>query len=283
MVTGKTEANVLGTHHATPTSTGFNIVSHLHDMDERNCPSSPGSLSPEIDKFLQDISTALRSESPPTGSRLDTNTALRSESPPRQKENGRVSHRVVKPKRHQRPAIVANFSGGEAASHLPVKNGVLTEGINEKISDGAHTTYTQNSSGNVASSHSKSVVNTASGSHSKPVVDTASGSHSKPLVDTASGSHSKPLIDTASGSHSKPLVDLASGSRSKPSGSGSIPLVADSQTKREAAARRIQCWYRERQLSQVQSMLMGKREELNKSKVEELKRLQDQVHVLSGQ
>ena len=237
---------------------GFNIGLHLMEQRAEPLDCSSRSLSPEIDQFLQDIDVALRSPPGCSSNHTDRHKSKgkTSSAPSRQEGNSRRCS--GKPKKTQKPAIAANFVGALTASSVhrepretptPADVGGSTVGVQLKPN------------------HGKEAPNIDQQSHEMESAKT------QPATSEVSYPDSKPV-----GSTSKAVV----GDRSPVP---TPPPEVGHDAQRTAAACKIQSWYRcvrEQRFDQVHSMLQEKRKELNRSRVEELQRLQSEVTSKGG-
>lgn len=247
--------------HSKANSGGFNISHHLVEQGTGlldNCSS--GSLSPEMDQFLWGVDKALRSpgHSVPSSNHVsghqrkglisstvshrdqkERNTSAKST------HIGSVSERT---KRTHKPVIAVNFPNAPATDPVqqepterPDTQPSVGSGSSQLKPDHVHSIDQETHAERI--SHALSVGNGSSCLNSKPV-----GPSSKSAVGDSS------LIP---------------------------PLVPpDIEVQRRVAASRIQRWYRsmrEQRYAQVHSLLQEKKEELNRSRVEELQRQQNEV------
>jgi len=234
---------------------GFNIGLHLMEQHAEPLDCSSRSLSPEIDQFLQDIDVALRS--PPGCSSNHTHrhkSKGKTSSAPSHQE-GNSGSGSGKPKKTQKPAIAVNFAGALAAGAVhrepretpaPADVGRSTVGVQLKPNHGKEAPSTDQQSHEMEAAETQPATNEISYPDSKPV-----GSTSKAVV----GDRSPVPIP---------------------------PPEVGPDAQRTAAACKIQSWYRrvrEQQFAQVHSILQEKRKELNRSRVEELQRLQSEAEL----
>lgn len=244
--------------HSQANSGGFNIGHHLVEQGAGlldNCSS--GSLSPEMDQFLWGVDKALQSpgHSVPSSNHVSGHQrkGLISSTVPHgdQKERntfaksthlGSVSERT---KRTHKPVIAVNFPNAPATD--PVQQ-EPTERPDTQPSVGS-------GSSQLKPDHVQSIDQETKISHTLSAGSGSSCLNSKPVG---------PSSESAVGDSS--LIP---------------PLVApDIEVQRCVAASRIQRWYRsmrEQRYAQVHSLLQEKKEELNRSRVEELQRQQNEV------
>ena len=219
---------------------GFNIATHL----QRSVEHSDGSSSPEIDQLLQDINAVLQSPSP------DSSRREKGESVgPPALESLRSSN---KPKR---PKVAANFTGMVTSS----------EGAVSGSGHGGQENAAQkpDKTDHFKQSHHPISLRTT-GPDSIPSQSASLDSkqpHRTNLKETISVQPTtSPIPDSHISEPPNPVM-----------------------TRQHAAAAQIQRWYRhekqqrELQLAEVQKVLQGKKDDLNRSRTEEMLRMQSEV------
>ena len=242
--------------HSQANSGGFNIGHHLVEhrtglLDD----FSSGSLSPEIDQFLRGVDEALQSPalSVPSSnhvSRHQRKGLISSTVSQRDQREGSISAKRIseQAKRTHKPVIAVNFP-----------NAPVSDPVQQRPTERSDTQPSVGSgSSRLKPDQVDSIDQEACGEKVPHTVSASSGS-SRP--------NSKSLCPS-----SEPTV-----------GDSSLmppPVAPDIEAQRSVAASRIQRWYRsmkERQYAQVHSLLQEKKEELNRSRVEELQRQQSEV------
>ena len=232
--------------HSQANSGGFNIGHHLVEQGAGlldNCSS--GSLSPEMDQFLWGVDKALQSpgHSVPSSSHVSGHQkkGLISLTVPR----GDQKERNTSAKRTHKPLIAVNFPNAPATDPVQQKP---TERPDTQPSVGS-------GSSQLKPDHEQSIDQETKVSHALSAGSGSSCLNSKPVG---------PSSESAVGDSN--LIP---------------PLVAPGiEVQRRVAASRIQRWYRsvrEQRYAQVHSLLQEKKEELNRSRVEELQRQQNEV------
>ena len=237
--------------HSQANSGGFNIGHHLVEhrtglLDD----FSSGSLSPEIDQFLRGVDEALQSSalSAPSSnhvSRHQRKGLISSTVSQRDQREGSISEQT---KRTHKPVIAVNFP-----------NAPVSDPVQQRPSERSDT---QPSVGSGSSRLKPDQVDS---------IDQETRGEKVPHTVSASSGSSRPNSKSLCPS-SEPTV-----------GESSLippPVAPDIEAQRSVAASRIQRWYRsmkERQYAQVHSLLQEKKEELNRSRVEELQRQQSEV------
>ena len=234
--------------HSQTNSGGLNIGHHLVEQGAGLLDDfSSGSLSPEIDQFLRGVDKALQSPglSVPSSNHVSQHQRkglISSTVSRRDQREGRTSAKSIseQTKRTHKPVIAVNFP-----------NAPVTERPDTQPSVGSGS------------------------SQLKP--------HQVDSTDQETGGEKvSHTISTGSGS-SHPNSKSPCPSSEPTVGDSSLiapPLAPDIEAQRSVAASRIQRWYRsmrERQYAQVHSLLQEKKEELNRSRVEELQRQQSEV------
>ena len=234
--------------HSQTNSGGFNIGHHLVEQGAGLLNDfSSGSLSPEIDQFLQGVDKALQSPglSVPSSNHVSQHQRkglISSTVSRRDQREGRTSAKSIseQTKRTHKPVIAVNFP-----------NAPVTERPDTRPSVGS-------GSSQLKPDQVDSTDQETGGEKVSHTISTGSGS-SRPNSKSPCPS-SEPTVGDSS------LI---------------APLLApDIEAQRSLAASRIQRWYRsmrERQYAQVHSLLQEKKEELNRSRVEELQRQQSEV------
>ena len=237
--------------HSQANSGGFNIGHHLVEhrtglLDD----FSSGSLSPEIDQFLRGVDEALQSSalSAPSSnhvSRHQRKGLISSTVSQRDQREGSISEQA---KRTHKPVIAVNFP-----------NAPVSDPVQQRPTERSDT---QPSVGSGSSRLKPDQVDS---------IDQETRGEKVPHTVSASSGSSRPNSKSLCPS-SEPTV-----------GDSSLmppPVAPDIEAQRSVAASRIQRWYRsmkERQYAQVHSLLQEKKEELNRSRVEELQRQQSEV------
>lgn len=234
--------------HSQTNSGGFNIGHHLVEQGAGLLDDfSSGSLSPEIDQFLRGVDEALQSPglSVPSSNHVSQHQRkglISSTVSRRDQREGRTSAKSIseQTKRTHKPVIAVNFP-----------NAPVTERPDTQPSVGSG--YSQLKPDQVDS------------------IDQETGGEKVSHTISAGSGSSRPNSKSPC-PNSEPTV-----------GDSSLiapPLAPDIEAQRSVAASRIQRWYRsmrERQYAQVHSLLQEKKEELNRSRVEELQRQQSEV------
>ena len=247
--------------HSQANSGGFNVGHHLVEQGVGlldNCSS--GSLSPEIDQFLRGVDKALRSpgHSVPSSNHVSGHQRkglISSTVSHRDQKEGSTSAKSMhkgsvseRTKRTHKPVIAVNFPNAPVTDSVqqepterPDTRPSMGRGSSQLKPDQEHN-IDQEMPGEKLS-HTLSAGNGSSCPNSKPV---------GPSSESAVGDSS--LVP--------PLV------------------VPDIEVQRSVAASRIQHWYRSvkgQRYAQVHSLLQEKKEELNRSRVEELQRQLNEV------
>ena len=227
--------------HSQTNSGGFNIGHHLVDN------FSSGSLSPEIDQFLRGVDEALQSPglSVPSSNHVSQHQRkglISSTVSQRDQREGRTLAKSIseQTKRTHKPVIAVNFPNAPVTERPNTQPSVCS-GSSQLKPDQVDSTDQE--TGGEKVSHTISAGSGSSRPNSKSPCPS-----SEPTVGDSS------LI--------------------------APPLAPDIEAHRSLAASRIQRWYRsmrERQYAQVHSLLQEKKEELNRSRVEELQRQQSEV------